>query len=337
MRFSQRYLQGRTDNNGHFLSDTSQSASFSFVILFQTSIVLLTFTHLASLLFPHLLLSGYIGTSVKAVLSIWIVLQMSEIFCVYKQLRAVVFRMLNFERLWKVTNCFLDEVLYSESTINGNDLRRAASDIHVPTPDQLAESERIFLPPNHLARRAISFGSLGRAKLEPDELHQLIDTFRNEKYMLVVGQDVKNKRRSTTLRKDINRVKYLSSAEIGVLVEELKQEAQENCHIVLHVDATNADIVKSTLALAILRRKLSEAIPTIEELEAIIERREDSVEELIEMYGNRRSRDCMEEVTISQQHADQLFGTFLKVLSVRKWATPARFMFGRVSLRAEWR
>lgn len=278
-----------------------------------------------------------IGASVRAVLSVWVMLQVTEIYCVYKQLRAVVFRMLNFERLWKVTNCFLDEVLYSESTINGNDLRRAASDIQVPTPDQLAEHERIFLPPNHLARRAISFGSLGRAKLEPNELSHLMEMFGREKYLLIVGQDVKNKRRSSSLRKDINRVKYFSSAEISVLVEEMKQEAQENCHIVLHVDAKNSDIVKSTLALAILRRKLGESIPTSSELEDIVQRGEDSVEELIEMYGNRRCRDCMDELRLSQQLADQLFGTFLKVLSVRNWATPARFMFGRVSLRAEWR
>jgi len=286
------------------------------------------------------MLSKYIGTSVKSVLSIWIVLQFTEIYCVYKQLRAVVFRMLNFERLWKVTNYFLDEVLYSESTIKGNDLRRTVSDIRVPTPDQLAEHERIFLPPDHLARRAISFGSFGRAKLEPDELHALIDVFRHEKFLLVVGQDMKNKHPSTGFRKDINRVKYLTSAEVGVLVKEMKQEAQENCHIVLHVDATNSDIVKSTLALAILRRKLSDSIPSIEELEGVIEKEDglspDAVEELIEKYGNRRSKDCMDLVQSSQELANQLFGTFLKVLSVKQWATPARFMFGRVSLRAEW-
>lgn len=285
--------------------------------------------------FRFLQFTGSIGTSVQAVLSVWITLQILEVTCVYKQLRAVVFRMLNFERLWKVTNHFLDEVLDSESTINGQELRRSISDIAVPTPDVMANWERIFLPPNHLARRGISFGSFGRAKLAPDELDELIKVFAKEKFLLVVGKDVKNNRRKS-VRKKANGAKHSNSSELAALAEQMKQEAMENCHIVLHADANNADIVKSTLALAILRRKLSESVPSIEELRALDNCQEDAIDEMLIAYSNRRSRDVMDVIRLSREQGDRLFGTFLKVLSVRGWATPARFMFGRVSMRAEW-
>ena len=314
------------------------------MMVYGESIIFLTYSYtsfsLHSILFYFITLQGAIGTSVQAVLSIYFVLQIFEVTCVYKQLRAVIFQMLNFERLWKVTNCFLDEVLYSESIINGEDLHRAASDIPVPTPEQVAEDERIFLPPNHLARRAVSFGSLGRAKLDPNELHQLISIFSKERYLLVVGKDIKNKQRTKTRkwRSNLTHAKYefTTNHNIRILAEQMKKEAQENCHIVLHVDANNGDIVKSTLALSILRRKMSESLPTLEELETMSANGAD-IEEFVRSYGSRRSRDCMDLVDESQQLSEQLFGTFLKVLSVKKWATPARFMFGRVHLRAEWR
>ena len=129
---------------------------------------------------------------------------------------------------------------------------------------------------------------------------------------------------------------FTTNHNIRILAEQMKKEAQENCHIVLHVDANNGDIVKSTLALSILRRKMSESLPTLEELETMSANGAD-IEEFVRSYGSRRSRDCMDLVDESQQLSEQLFGTFLKVLSVKKWATPARFMFGRVHLRAEWR
>ena len=269
-------------------------------------------------------------------LSVWITLQILEVTCVYKQIRAVVFRTLNFERLWKVTNHFLDEVLDSESTINGKELRRSISDIAVPTPDIMAKSELIFLPPNHLARRAISFGSFGRAKLAPEELSELMDIFAKEKFLLVVGKDVKNNGRMKWVRKKASERKHSNSFELAALAEQMKQEAMENCHIVLHAEANNADIVKSTLALAILRRNLSDSVPSIDELETLDKCQEDAIDDMINTYSSRRSRDVMDLIRLSREQGDQLFGTFLKVLSVRQWATPARFMFGRVSMRAEW-
>ena len=206
----------------------------------------------------------------------------------------------------------------------------------MPTPDRLASNERIFLPPNHLARRGISFGSLGRAKLAPEELHRLMEVFANDKFLLVVGEDVKNQRMGwmnmNFIRNQI-RYSYKGMDYVQALAEEMKQHAQENCHIVLHADATNRDIVKSSLALAILRRKLGETVPTVEELRGMDQ---EELENAVETYAKRRSRDCMDLVDLSRQRAHQLFGTFLKVLSLRGWATPARFMFGRVTMRAEW-
>jgi hypothetical protein len=58
--------------------------------------------------------------------------------------------------------------------------------------------------------------------------------------------------------------------------------------------------------------------------------------EMLESFRIRRSRDSMEILQECREEADNLFGLFLKVLSFRGWATPARFMFGRVSMRAEW-
>ena len=246
---------------------------------------------------------GLVGTSVRNVLSIWITLQIFDVTCVYKEIRAVVFRMLNFERLSAVVDRFLSTVMDengdgmvengSVSSISGN----------IPTPEMIANGERIFLPPHHLARRAITFGSFSRAKLSPKELEGLISIFEGERYMLIVGEDVKNKRRRWSGQRD-------------------QSEASDHCHVVLHEDATNADIVKSTLSLAILRRNLSG-------LTKNSNLTKDDISSL-------RSSDCMASIEKSQKQANILFGQFLKVLSVRGWATPARFMFGRVSMRAGW-
>ncbi|GFH62135.1 hypothetical protein CTEN210_18611 [Chaetoceros tenuissimus] len=281
-------------------------------------------------------LSRSIGTSVRAVFGVWVFLQVLEVSCVYKELRAVVFRMLNFERLWQVTESYLDEVLDSESTQSGKELRRSASDIPLPTPDMIASNERIFLPPKHLARRGISFGSLGRAKLSPEELGKLMNVFDKEKFILIVGQDVKNKSYFAPINWGTTKDKPLKRNKLEKLRLQLKQEAMENCHIVLHADANNKDIVKSTLAIAILRRKLGDTVPSINDLEKMQVCNVDSLKEFITSQRQRRSGDCIDMLQMTKQQTQNLFGTFLKVLSVKGWATPARFMFGRVSMRAEW-
>jgi hypothetical protein len=282
--------------------------------------------------------TGTIGTSVRSVLSIWILLQIVEVTCVYKQLTKVVFRMLNFERLWHATEVYLDFVR-DEGSGSGKNLilDSSASEIGVPTPELHNEHERIFLPPNHLARRGISFGSMGRAKLSPEELSQIMNIFRREKFILVVGKNVKRKHFDVLNRR--NKLKdNCSDKNIKTVLRQLNKEVQESCHIVLHADASNSDIVKSTLALGILRRKLSATIPSETELiDYITKNGIKEATEMLETFRTRRSRDSMDILQECREETDNLFGLFLKVLSFRGWATPARFMFGRVSMRAEWK
>jgi hemerythrin-like domain-containing protein len=127
--------------------------------------------------------------------------------------------------------------------------------------------------------------------------------------------------------------KYIKS-----VLRQLNKEVQESCHIVLHADASNSDIVKSTLALGILRRKLSATIPSETELiDYITKHGIKETTKMLDSFRTRRSRDSMEILQECREETDNLFGLFLKVLSLRGWATPARFMFGRVSMRAEWK
>jgi len=251
-------------------------------------------------------LSRAVGVSVKSVLSVWILLQAVEIFCMYHEIRSVVFRMLNFERLYHVVDEFV-----SSSADFGLELAT------IPTPEEMAQTEKIFLPPAHLARRAIAFGSLGRAKLSPEELSELMQIFRKEKFILVVGENQKSRRRwyrllGRRLRRGRSR-KNLRKARL---------DAQEHCHIVLHADATNADIVKSTLALAFLRKKLADSVSLDEDGFVV--------------PSPATLGDCMGIIRDARNEADVAFPQFLKVLSAAGWAPPARYMFGRVTMRAEW-
>jgi hypothetical protein len=238
------------------------------------------------------MLSKAVGMSVKNVLGVYIALQITEIACMYQEIRAVEFRVLNFERLVKLVNAFVSspEEQYGQ--------------VPLPTPQEMARKEQIFLPPKHLARRAIAFGSLGRAKLSPDELRQLLDIFQNERFLLIVGEDVKNQR-----RKAWNRIFRRAPSP------------EDHCHIVLHKEANNVDITKSTLALCLLRKALKEHYA---------ERLHDDGHEPL------RTRDCIDMIYHVQREADRCFPTFLKTMSRYGWASPARFMFGRVTRRAEW-
>ena len=211
----------------------------------------------------------------------------------YQEIRSVVFRKLNFERLSTLVDIFVANYETNEITLDNN------SNNILPTPDDMAKTEHLFLPPKHLSRRANAFGSVGRAKLSPDELTQLQSIFAKEKYLLVVGANQKK------LRK--NKKKKSNCVE-------------ENCHIILHVDATNSDIVKSTIALAILRHKL----------------REKAEEQQLLSTTNFRSSNCMELINESQSIATKLFPRFVTAVQKKGWETPTRFMFGRVRRRAVW-
>eukprot|EP00522_Entomoneis_paludosa_P009603 CAMPEP_0172447824 /NCGR_PEP_ID=MMETSP1065-20121228/7017_1 /TAXON_ID=265537 /ORGANISM="Amphiprora paludosa, Strain CCMP125" /LENGTH=651 /DNA_ID=CAMNT_0013199195 /DNA_START=156 /DNA_END=2108 /DNA_ORIENTATION=+ len=291
-------------------------------------------------------LSRVVGTSVQSVLGVYAVLQALEILCMYKQIRTVVYRVLNFERMAAVIEDFLDATLTpdgkSVAVVNGaepvsppleaataahasdatlhtnattieaaavvtpipstsNAARATASDddmCGIKTPQQMAETERIFLPPLHLARRPTSFGSLGRAKLSPQELDQLLQIFAKERFLLIVGANVKR-----------------PSAQPNKSSKD--ESLRENCHIVLHKEATNADIVKATFALFLLRRKLAASSSRLDPV-------------------SMRSSDCYDIIESALSDTDQLFGLFRRKLSKQGWESPARSMFGRVHMRAEW-
>jgi hypothetical protein len=277
-------------------------------------------------------LSKVLGTSVRNVLSAYVVLQMIEIFFLFQEVRSVEFKVLNFERMAQVIESFCDEIQASDTedegghitnatmsaigangsstVLHGSSRKRDATSRHfrrslnkqgqqlVPSPKDIAMTERIFLPPKHLQRRALAFGSLGRARLNPFELSRLLQIFSRDRFILIVGENVKNPRGRI-------RVFTTTSAE---------DKIQQNCHIVLHEEATNLDILKSTLALFILRRELIKN----------------------GRGPNVRSSDCWDLMKEVRQETDRLFPLLLKQLSLEGWASPSRYMFGRVQQRAYW-
>ena len=254
--------------------------------------------------------TGAVGVSVKNVFAVWIVLQVLEIFCMHKEIRAVVYKTFNFERMYTLLGEMLEDD--NDSGVTSVKLKT------VPTPDEIAAGEKIFLPPDHLARRAIAFGSPGRTQLDPDELTVLVnDIFRGEKYFLVVGQDLKNARGLSAKYRQWKRRRAN-----GTIASEI--DPQEQCHIVLHADANNLDIVKSALALVILRRKL---VKLDKEMRA---------DECSPTAAPLRSRDCTKILREARIEADEIFPNLLRELTKQGWHPPLRSMLGRVSARAEW-
>ena len=216
----------------------------------------------------------------------------------YRQLRAVVYRVLNFERMIQIITQFVKEFRDYTPEQRHAFLRGGNNVTDMPTPAVMAARERIFLPPPHLSRRAMAFGSLGRARLSPAELGDLRNVFASERFVLVVGANIKY------------------HAQRNWPPKSRKQRLQENCHIILHTEATNVDIVKSTLALTLLRDKLAAS----DDLDP----------------DTMRSADCLDLIAAAQREADDLFYLLLRQLAKHGWESPARFMFGRVHMRAEW-
>ncbi len=273
------------------------------------------------------LLSKLIGIdSVQKILIVYIMLQIMEMNCMYHEISSVVFNILNFERLHDIIQSILGHIHqpsfssvigtvsvsktpskdwqnFAKVPVTATDKMTVNDLVHlIPTPEQASKRERIFLPPVHLGRRAIAFGSLSRAKLSPQELDYLLDIFAGEKFLLVVGENMK-KTKTRRLR-----------LHLGIK-ESADQIIREHCHIVLHRDATNYDIVKAVLALEILRHTLATAVqPHTHEI---------------------RSRDCYDLITNAKWEACKLFPLFVKILEKRGWST-SRYMFGRVSMRTEW-
>ena len=253
-------------------------------------------------------MSKFIGTSIKSVLSSYVILQVLEIFCLFHQIQGIEYKVMNFERMAKVIESFCDGVdngdYRAENSVNG--AMKNVTTI-IPTPEAVAREERIFLPPNHLRRRTLAFGSLGRTKLNPEELSKLMELFGNEKYMLVVGENMKT-----------------SNDRKGFFQKHSEEERiQQGCHIVLHEEASNLDVMKSTLALFTLRRKLL----------AASQKSSGDTNETSELLRTSDCWDLLEEVRFS---TDRLFPLLLRQLTLNGWSSPSRSMFGRVSRRAFW-
>lgn len=129
-------------------------------------------------------LSWLVGTSIGSVLAAYVTLQTIEVFCIYRMMRTVQFRVLNFERLVQVLQDFINEsgpgaagvsssqgftphpATTLEPTRNGLSEPKAAIPMDmkkdakkyistVKTPEQMGEMERIIRPPKHLSRRAL--------------------------------------------------------------------------------------------------------------------------------------------------------------------------------------
>ena len=218
-------------------------------------------------------------SSIKNILLIFFALQTLEIYAMYKEIRSVVFSVLNFERLYECVDLFVSSDNKTDSSM-------------IPTPAQMAYDEKIFLPPNHLSRRNIAFGSFSRVYLNPNELHEVQNIFSNEKYLVLVGENLKKSKRIINI--------------------------EDQCHVVLHTEAKNIDIVKSTLALALLRSKLKKRYPDASN-DTII-----------------RSSACFDLLKEIKIESNMLFPKLLSMLQKQGWNTPAKNMFGSSSVRADW-
>jgi len=108
-------------------------------------------------------LSKWIGTSRPNVLTAYSFLSVLDIYAIYKELRAVQFRTLNYERSSMIVDYFV---------------RRG----YVPRPDEVSQRENIFLAPRYDVRSM--FASLSDAVSCPQELNSLVRTFKGEQFMV---------------------------------------------------------------------------------------------------------------------------------------------------------
>lgn len=271
--------------------------------------------------------------SVNNVFSVWVILQVLEIFCMYHEMQSIVYSTLNFERMYTVLRemKFIDDKAATDSANNivkSPETKKEQLVSNVPTPEAIAEQEKIFMPPEHLARRAIAFGSPGRTALEPDELKMLVnDAFRGEKYFIVVGKDEKNERGLSARVRQWRRMRRSGvNVEKGVSLD-YYLDPQEQCYIVLHESANNLDILKSALALVIFRRKLVA-------LDATMRRKKSSLDDPPPPF---RTRDCEEILRETRIEASKVFPHLLRELTKKGWRPPLRSLLGRVSARADWK
>ncbi|GJD08392.1 Protein root UVB sensitive 6 [Galdieria sulphuraria] len=145
-------------------------------------------------------LSKLIGTSRPNVLTAYSFLSVLDIYAIYKELRAVQFRTLNYERSSMIVDYFV---------------RRG----YVPRPDEVSQRENIFLGPRYDVRSM--FASLSDAVSCPQELNSLIKIFKGEQFMVTRGW---NGQYRIVLREHARNGDILRALlTLGFLKEELRQ------------------------------------------------------------------------------------------------------------------
>ena len=243
----------------------------------------------------------------------------------YHEIQSIVYSTLNFERMYNV----LKEIRCTEDTdiVDTNTKKKDLRVCDVPTPDDIASKEKIFLPPDHLARRAIAFGSPGRSALDPDELKMLVsDVFCGEKYFIVVGKDEKNARGLSARVRQWRRMRQAGTRVGKDENLDFYLDPQEQCYIVLHSTANNLDILKSALALVTFRRKLVE-------LDTQLRKQKTGSNQPPPPF---RTRDCYDILRETKTEASRVFPHLLRELTKNGWRPPLRSLLGRVSARADW-
>ncbi|GJQ09855.1 hypothetical protein GpartN1_g1646.t1 [Galdieria partita] len=145
-------------------------------------------------------LSKWIGTSRPNVLTAYSLLSVLDIYAIYKELRAVQFRTLNYERSSMIVDYFV---------------RRG----YVPRPDEVSQHENIFLGPRYDVRSM--FASLSDAVSCPQELNSLVKTFKGEQFMVTRSWDGQYR---IVLREHARNGDILRALlTLGFLKEELQQ------------------------------------------------------------------------------------------------------------------
>lgn len=314
-------VNGAGDNNGNVRRSGSVENIGDITAKGEAQIAVVDLLGIAS----GICLSRAIGVSVNNVVTVWVILQVMEIFCMYHEIRSIVYSTLNFERMYNV----LKEMRCTEDTdiVDTNTKKKDLRVSGVPTPDDVASKEKIFMPPDHLARRAIAFGSPGRSALDPDELKMLVsDVFCGEKYFIVVGKDEKNARGLSARVRQWRRMRQAGTRVGKDENLDFYLDPQEQCYIVLHSTANNLDILKSALALVTFRRKLVE-------LDTQLRKQKTGSSQPPPPF---RTRDCYDILRETKTEASRVFPHLLRELTKKGWRPPLRSLLGRVSVRADW-
>eukprot|EP00640_Fibrocapsa_japonica_P005220 CAMPEP_0113949764 /NCGR_PEP_ID=MMETSP1339-20121228/77399_1 /TAXON_ID=94617 /ORGANISM="Fibrocapsa japonica" /LENGTH=213 /DNA_ID=CAMNT_0000957351 /DNA_START=60 /DNA_END=698 /DNA_ORIENTATION=- /assembly_acc=CAM_ASM_000762 len=116
-----------------------------------------------------------IGTSRLGLGLAYLILSGVDIFAIYKEIQAVVFRVMNHERA----------VLLAQSYVmsSGDPLHQTV----LPSPQEVASVEHIFLPPK--VKISDSFVTVPETCHNPSQLRTLAEIFKDDNYLLCMKRD----------------------------------------------------------------------------------------------------------------------------------------------------